>query len=226
MHRSPLNRIARQALARAQRGVSLIFALITMVALSLAAAALIRSVDANTLVLGNLGFKQDSLQAANYTSRVAIDWLTANIADTRLHGDWEDQAYYATTRDTTTNPLDVFGSGTASGRVLIDWGDDDCGGHTPCLATREIVDTARNVRARYVILRLCDDIGDPASPTTTMHCARPLINVTNASTERNSLDYGNPDRIGTTTISQYFRILVRARSGRETATLTETLVHF
>lgn len=226
MHRSPFNRLARQARARAQRGVSLIFALITMVALSLAAAALIRSVDTNTLVLGNLGFKQDALQAANYTSRIAVDWLSANIADTRLHTDWADQAYYATTRDTTAAPLDVFGSGTASGRVMIDWGNDDCGGHTPCLETREIVDAPRNVRARFVILRLCDDIGDPTSPTTTMHCARPLVNATSESGERGSLSYANSQRIGTTTVSQYFRILVRARSGRETATLTETLVHF
>lgn len=226
MHRTTLPRPVRRALAHAQRGVSLIFALITMVALSLAAVALIRSVDSNTLVLGNLGFKQDTLQAADYTSRIAIDWLSANIADSRLHNDWAAMGYYATTKDTTTNPLDVTGNGSGSSRTLIDWGDNDCDGHTPCLEPREQNDTTRNVRTRFVILRLCDGTGDPTSPTSTIHCARPLANVINESIERGALDYSNPERIGTTTVSQYFRILVRARGGRDTATITETLVHF
>lgn len=226
MHRTTLPSPARRALARAQRGVSLIFALITMVALSLAAVALIRSVDSNTLVLGNLGFKQDSLQAADYTSRIAIDWLTANIADSRLQNDWTAMGYYATTKDTTTNPLDVTGNGSDSSRTLIDWAGNSCDGHTPCLATRELNDTTRNVSTRFVILRLCDGTGDPTNPASTISCARPLVNVTNESGERGALSYANAQRIGTTTVSQYFRILVRARGGRDTATITETLVHY
>ena len=41
---------------RAARGASLVFAMITVVALSLAAVALVRSVDTGLNILGNLGF--------------------------------------------------------------------------------------------------------------------------------------------------------------------------
>jgi type IV pilus assembly protein PilX len=214
-----------QPTGRTQRGVSLIFALITMVALSLAAVALIRSVDTGTLVLGNLGFKQDSLQGADDASRTAINWLSNNVADTRLHTDWADMAYYATLSNPTSDPLDVTGNGTGA-RTLIDWAGNACGGHTPCLSTRAISGMANGVTARYVILRLCNITGDPTAPGTGIQCARPLVNVANESGERGSLSYANSQRIGATTISQYFRILVRAQGGRDTATYTETLVHF
>src|SRR4030081_3886608 len=48
-----------------QRGVVLFVALIVMVALSLAAIALIRSVDTTTTVIGNLAFRQASILPAN-----------------------------------------------------------------------------------------------------------------------------------------------------------------
>ena len=48
-----------------QRGVVLFIALIVMVALSLAAIALIRSVDTTTTVIGNLAFRQASILPAN-----------------------------------------------------------------------------------------------------------------------------------------------------------------
>src|SRR4030081_2225685 len=48
-----------------QHGVVLFVALIVMVALSLAAIALIRSVDTTTTVIGNLAFRQASILPAN-----------------------------------------------------------------------------------------------------------------------------------------------------------------
>ena len=50
----------RPARRRAQRGVSLLFALMALAAMLLAAVALVRSVDSGALVLGNLGFKQEA----------------------------------------------------------------------------------------------------------------------------------------------------------------------
>jgi len=53
------------ALPTRQHGVVLFIALIVMVALSLAAIALIRSVDTTTTVIGNLAFRQASILTAN-----------------------------------------------------------------------------------------------------------------------------------------------------------------
>jgi type IV pilus assembly protein PilX len=53
------------ALPARQHGVVLFVALIVMVALSLAAIALIRSVDTTTTVIGNLAFRQASILPAN-----------------------------------------------------------------------------------------------------------------------------------------------------------------
>ena len=60
-------RTANHALAprASQRGVVLFIALIVMVAMSLAAIALIRSIDTTNAVIGNLGFRLASILPAN-----------------------------------------------------------------------------------------------------------------------------------------------------------------
>lgn len=55
-----------------QRGVVLFFALIALVAMSLAAVALIRSVDTSTLIAGNLAFKQATKNSAEAGIEAAI----------------------------------------------------------------------------------------------------------------------------------------------------------
>ena len=50
--------------ARKQKGLVLFLALIALVAMSLAAAALVRSVDSGILAAGNLAFKQAAIMSA------------------------------------------------------------------------------------------------------------------------------------------------------------------
>jgi len=59
--------------ASRQRGVVLFFALIALVVMSLAAVALIRSVDTNTLIAGNLAFKQAATSSGDSGLEMAID---------------------------------------------------------------------------------------------------------------------------------------------------------
>jgi type IV pilus assembly protein PilX len=85
-----------------QRGVVLFIALIVMVAMSLAAIALMRSVDTTSAVIGNLAFRQASILPANYGIEDAAaglfndanPTLLARIPDVRV--DTPAQNYYAT----------------------------------------------------------------------------------------------------------------------------------
>jgi type IV pilus assembly protein PilX len=58
-----------------QRGLVLFLALIALVVMSLAAVALIRSVDTNNLIAGNLSFKQAATTSADAGTEAAITML-------------------------------------------------------------------------------------------------------------------------------------------------------
>ncbi|MEQ1487679.1 MAG: hypothetical protein ABL920_04250 [Methylotenera sp.] len=85
-----------------QRGVVLFIALIALVVMSLAAVALIRSVDTNTLIAGNLAFKQSALVSSDRGVETALAWVEAkagSAAATDLNADNSanaDNGYYAT----------------------------------------------------------------------------------------------------------------------------------
>lgn len=67
-----------------QRGVVLFLTLIALVIMSLAAMALVRSVDTSTMVAGNLAFKHSATMGADTGVELAIDWIknvqAANVA--------------------------------------------------------------------------------------------------------------------------------------------------
>lgn len=69
--------VARKELRAAirQRGVVLFFTLIALVVMSLAAVALIRSVDTSTMIAGNLAFKQSATSSGDTGIEAAVAWL-------------------------------------------------------------------------------------------------------------------------------------------------------
>ncbi len=132
-----------------ERGVVIFVALIVMVALSLAAIALIRSIDTTNTVVGNLGFRQASIPPTNQAIEKAAAALFANasktgapaIADTTV--DVTAQNYFASR---------VARSGRGSAR----------GSRTICrrrcnysLATSNILTDGADNEIRYVIERMC-----------------------------------------------------------------------
>lgn len=60
-----------------QQGVVLFFALVALLVMSLAAVALIRSVDTSTMIAGNLAFKQAATRSGDAGIEAAIGWLEA-----------------------------------------------------------------------------------------------------------------------------------------------------
>jgi Tfp pilus assembly protein PilX len=65
-----------RAAPTAQRGVVLFIALIVLVAMTLAGLAMMRSVDANNLIAGNLAFKNAASSAGDAAIESARTWLT------------------------------------------------------------------------------------------------------------------------------------------------------
>ncbi|MGJ8619306.1 MAG: pilus assembly PilX family protein [Methylophilaceae bacterium] len=91
-----------------QQGVVLFVALIALVVMSLAAVALIRSVDTNTLITGNLSFKQSSVIAADQGIEEALTRLNAQAianADV-LNTSSAANGYFATFLAPTSPNLD------------------------------------------------------------------------------------------------------------------------
>ncbi|OGA82698.1 MAG: hypothetical protein A2711_14790 [Burkholderiales bacterium RIFCSPHIGHO2_01_FULL_63_240] len=218
--------LQRQPSAR-QRGLSLIFALLALMVLSLGAVALVRSVDSGTLVLGNLGFKQEATTSADRGTQAAIDWLSANSAS--LDANNTAGGYYATAYDN----LDATGQlSSHAGRVLIDWNGDTCAyasgtaGSACSLAARTVVTAGDNepVTLRYTIFRLCTQAAAPSA--TGNSCAKPASANMGPAADKGSLDYTKPAPLTTTGSGNLYRILVQAVGARNTASITETIVQF
>ena len=137
------------ALPARQRGVVLFVALIVMVALSLAAIALIRSVDTTTTVIGNLAFRQASILPANMAVEEATAALfqdadiahTIRIANRDInHPDENYLAFWQDSDDARGIPAQLQKrTAFAQARMLVD----------------NSFPTGPQTEVRYVIERMC-----------------------------------------------------------------------
>jgi type IV pilus assembly protein PilX len=93
MMTSPSPKTARiRATRSAQRGVVLFIALIVLVAMTLAGLAMMRSVDTNNLIAGNLAFRSAASSAGDAAIEAARTWLTSETPG-QLEAD--QQGYFA-----------------------------------------------------------------------------------------------------------------------------------
>ena len=144
------------SIRRKQRGIAIIVALIVLVAMSLAAIALMRSVDTASLIAGNIAFRQGATLAgdagveAARTALLALADLTAN--DT-------SKGYYATTKAATD--IDLTGNKLTDKSKWVKWPNTSGTGDAPACLDK---DAAGNTVC-YIIHRLSDKTGalDPAT---------------------------------------------------------------
>lgn len=213
----------------AQRGLSLLFALLALAAISLAAVALVRSVDSGTLLIGNLSFKQDATAAADRATEAARAWLMApgrNLTVDSAGG----VGYYATSQD----GLDPTGrlTSAANPMAVVNWGEPDscaCMSTSPAtcsscsrLPSDELTFNGGAVRARYIITRLCPSSGAVVS---TNACAQPVANAISDAKARGELRVGTETRPSEVAQVPYYRIVVRTVTGRNTVSFTETILY-
>lgn len=131
------NPISRPPMRRGQRGVVLFISLIVLVAMTLAGLAVMRSVDTNVLIAGNLAFRNAAVSASDAGIESARAWLTAQTAGTLVN----DQlpGYYANWQD-TFNPT-AF-NWTAQGALV---GTDSNGNEIRFIAHRMCAESAKTV---------------------------------------------------------------------------------
>jgi Tfp pilus assembly protein PilX len=209
---------------RRQQGVVLFIALIVLVAMSLAGVALLRSVDTNVLIAGNLAFRQGATMAGDWGIEDARLLLQTNTGSgvTTLHADqpalnqapgipnppWPNSAYWANWQQgkdligNTSDPSDDFDWNTARNMGA------DAGGNT----------------VSYVVHRLCSVAGDPASAGVS--CVRSASGGGGGASEKGTkgvVAYGTAALPGTSTI--YYRVTVRVAGPRNTLSYVQAVLN-
>jgi type IV pilus assembly protein PilX len=209
---------------RGERGLSLLFALLALVALSLAAAGLVRTVGGGSLAVGNLGFKLDATTSADRGGEAAIAWLQANSTGVVLDGNVTAAGYYATSIDA----LDATGRNTGvATRAVVDWNNDNCasvsGPYSACLDA-SAVNTVGGNSVSWIITRLCAVVGGKNDVTNS--CAMTLSSGPADDSASGGQSYGENGGFPNTTTAPYYRIVVRSVGGRNAVSFTETMVTF
>lgn len=211
-----------------QFGISLFLALIALAIMSLAAVALVRSVDSDTLVIGNLGFKQTALAATDRGVETAVTWLKAARSGNACGGtpstycNNENQGYYAS----AIANFDITGNSSQSNRIIVDWDNNGCSyaaesSYIGCIKPSAVA-TINGVEVRYVITRLCRLIGDPNGINNS---CRQVSQSSSGSSKKGEIKYGEDKRF-TGSNTPYYRVIVRARGARNTVSYTETTIGF
>lgn len=143
-----------------ERGVVLILALIVLVALTLAAVALTRSVGTSNTIAGNLAFQQAATHMADRGVETAVKWLEDNVNGTTgcssgstVACDQAASGYLAARADPATNQswADYWKATLAAKSKALD--KEESTGNT----------------VRYVIHRMCETTGE--ANTSSNVCA-------------------------------------------------------
>ena len=211
-HRCGGCRVAR---GRRQRGITLILALIVLVAMALASIALTRSTFMSNVIAGNLAFQQAATTSADQGVETAITWLENNngqsssttattcptsVGSTVLACDQASHGYIASRTD------------PSSAQSWADlWTALVAAGTTPVALS---VDNAGNT-VSYIIQRMCSAAGDAAGTT----CSTPPLtsSCTNCSKASDSENL-------TASTQFYYRITVQVSGARGTRSYSQVMV--
>jgi Tfp pilus assembly protein PilX len=205
-----------------QRGVSLMMALMALVAISLAAIALVRAVDTATLISGNLAFRQSTVNIADAGIAVAAQWIADNAGS--LDGDQTGYGYYAT----SSLPADSLATARAAdptGKATPDTQDDDVDWNLdntdiPSKARRLDDDPTTKTQRAYVITRLCDS---PLPVNDTKNHCLSFTGTSPTGGSKQELSYGE----GKINVANkvYYQITTRAVGPRNTVSYVQAIVY-
>jgi type IV pilus assembly protein PilX len=193
-----------------QQGITLIIALLVLVAMTLAGLALVRSVDTATLAAGNLAFRQSAVASADDGMETAIGDLRG-MSLIAKESDSASDGYYA---ELPTTDKDFTGNATPA---------DDTDDFDWSTAKTLAADAAGN-SAAYVIHRLCSSSGAlDASKCTTWKEDATLGESVSATQAVKGYREPHLDPSGGSMLGVY-RITVRVTGPRNTVSYTQTIV--
>ncbi|MDR1275319.1 MAG: hypothetical protein LBL72_02890 [Candidatus Accumulibacter sp.] len=183
-----------------QRGVVLLIALVVLVALTLAATTLVRSVDTTNLIAGNLAFHESAVLSGERGTELGfVNWLEAHNlrGDATLYTNNTTAGYRALREDPAAGvSWDAFWNAT-----LKDFAFND-----------PTKDAAGNT-VSYIIHRLCDAEGEPGMVT----CYKANIGTTGDSNDLGGIPLQTKEQI-------YYRITTRIAGPRNTVAYIQTII--
>lgn len=186
-----------------QSGVVLVITLIVLVAMTLAAVALVRSVDTTNVIAGNLAFKQATVNSADQGTEAAVAWLES--AGNLLYADNPPNGYTASEQHPGAN---VSWDSYWSNQIVP-------AGRYVCVPTNCNPDAAGNV-VSYTIHRLCNATGTPSQVGVICSYSPPSY-VLNSSQGGGTIVLNSINQI-------YYRVTVRTVGPRNTVSYTQTVV--
>lgn len=205
---------------QSQQGVVLFIAMIALVVMSLAAVALIRSVDTNTLITGNLSFKQTSIASSSYGIESLSDYLGAQALNYGSNND-ANNGYYAvctSTQSSADNPCDG-----ANITAAATWQAGATSRLADGLGIVDGVDAYGNT-IEYIVERMCyeqiDVIANPA--LARQRCL--LAKRTNDNRSKNVL---NMTRVGAPEVLTdlpVYRVTVRVTGPKNTVSFIQAFI--
>ena len=222
-------------IAARQRGVTMIIALIILVAMTLAGIGLMRSVDTGSMIAGNLAFRQATLNATDAGTGKAFAALmsVANSGNSKdLQILWHDNGQTcpagATAAFCTGGVINLPGyssatlatcevTGTGCTAAQTNWWKDSANWATAyTLTAAEFPDTSTTVQ--YVIHRMCQTANTaPGFGTTTCQYFAPPVQVGCSNGMPSSCAGLNSNII-------YYRITVRVTGPRNTTSYAQVFV--
>lgn len=219
---------ARQRLVGArQKGVVLFIALIALVAMTLAAIALVRSMDTGLVIAGNTAFKLATTAAADTATESATTWLASNNAAAVLNAS-AATGYYANSK----SGCDITGNRTPTDQT-DDVGWDNMSSHPGCQAiSMAATGMPAGFTGSYIITRMCAYDGSPfgQSMVNGVNMDNSCVGVPPGANFNDTPDYvqrgltsAERSRIAAGK-SPYYRIVARVVGPRNTTSFVETVV--
>jgi Tfp pilus assembly protein PilX len=206
-----------------QRGVALFITLIMLVAMTIAALALVRTIDTANVIAGNLAFKQSSLQIGDIGIEAAASALPANILSGTPETVWNISGstcssdacrnYYPSML--ATNAIDVPTS-------TINWTTSNSTVGTQIIWDNVPPVVNSNIPTGYTIRYIIDRLCKGPTPVSDI-AGKCLADVPVTEGQEKGVS-GRPVAVMTSADAVYYRVTVRVTGPRSTETYIQSIL--